>query len=170
MKKFLSLILALAMVACMSVTAFAADPTTTLTVEVPDNTPSYTFHCPSEVTLEYGNTDKQKVGDVFVTDVSNSIDTVYGSIPYSNLINTTDSDDQIELNLYSSHELWDDEYALVQKNGYVIQNGDKYSHGYYHKTPYEPRTYSLFAQVSDWSGATAGATYKATITYVVHTH
>ena len=169
MKKFLSLILALAMVACMSVTAFAADPTTTLTVEVPDNTPSYTFHCPSEVTLEYGNTNKQKVGDVFVTDISSSIDNVHGTIPYSNLINTTDSDDQIELNLYSSNEIyWDDEYALVQKDGSVIENGMSFVHNYY-ESPNKQYTYSLFAQVSDWSGATAGATYQATITYVVET-
>lgn len=64
MKKFLSLILALAMVACMSVTAFAADGSTVLTAEVPGFT--YTLHVPATATIPYGATETD-IGKVSVT-------------------------------------------------------------------------------------------------------
>lgn len=183
MKKFLSLILALAMVACMSVTAFAADPTTTLTVEVPDNTPSYTFHCPASVTLEYGNTDKQEVGDVYVTDVKNC-NRVDVKFPYTDLVNINDSSDKIPLALFcigSGRYDEDTNNQKLEKNGcWYHESGS----GNFHSWPFiyvaelagredlgvdseGYKTQTLKAQVSDWSGATPGATYQATITYVV---
>lgn len=167
MKKFLSLILALAMVACMSVTAFAADETTVLTVEVPIE-PSYTLHIPANMTLEYGNTEKQTIGDLYVTDVDGFAQ-IWCAPRYTDLINCTDSNDIISLTLFSSYphgdHINDDE---LTKDGRAIQlkwndvtNIAGWENGY--------RLSTLSAQVSDWSGATPGATYQSTITYIVTT-
>lgn len=167
MKKFLSLILALAMVACMSVTAFAADETTVLTVEVPIE-PSYTLHIPANMTLMYGNTEKQTIGDLYVTDVD-GFAIIRCTPKYTDLINCTDSSDIISLTLFSSYpngdHVNDDE---LTKDGRAIQlkwndvtNTAGWENGY--------RLSALSAQVSDWSGATPGATYQSTITYIVTT-
>ena len=169
MKKFLSLILALAMVACMSVTAFAADDgTTVLTVEVPIE-PSYTLHIPANMPLEYGNTEKQTIGDLYVTDVD-GFAIIRCAPKYTDLINCTDSSDIISLTLFSSYpnatqHVNDDE---LTKDGRAIQlkwndvtNIAGWENGY--------RLSTLSAQVSDWSGATPGATYQSTITYIVTT-
>lgn len=167
MKKFLSLILALAMVACMSVTAFAADETTVLTVEVPIE-PSYTLHIPANMTLMYGNTEKQTIGDLYVTDVDGFAQ-IWCAPRYTDLINCTDSNDIISLTLFSSYphgdHINDDE---LTKDGRAIQlkwndvtNIAGWENGY--------RLSTLSAQVSDWSGATPGATYQSTITYIVTT-
>ena len=56
MKKILSLVLVVAMMMSMTVTAFAAvgdqSGTSTLTAVVPE--PEYTIHIPANMTLEYG--------------------------------------------------------------------------------------------------------------------
>ncbi|MCQ2549264.1 MAG: hypothetical protein MJ134_04405 [Lachnospiraceae bacterium] len=169
MKKFLSLILALAMVACMSVTAFAADPTTTLTVEVPANLPEYNLHIPADTTLTYGNTDKQNIGDYCVTDAADSIRRIICAPQYTDLINTNDSTDTISLALYDYERTY--EYSLTKEGAwssgmYICPNlYDKDWEEDHWPAPY--LTHTLKAQVSDWTGATAGATYQATITYVV---
>ena len=167
MKKFLSLILALAMVACMSVTAFAADETTVLTVEVPIE-PSYTLHIPANMTLMYGNTEKQTIGDLYVTDVD-GLESIWCAPQYTDLINTADSTDTISLTLWGSLAGGKD----IMKNGkypttnnppqlyWANNNTTGWNNGY--------MTHTLSAQVSDWSGATPGATYQSTITYIVTT-
>ena len=74
MKKILSLVLVIVMMMSMTVTAFAADEqsgTTTVTVEVPVPPVEYTIHIPANMTLEYGNTDPQEIGKVYVSDVKN---------------------------------------------------------------------------------------------------
>lgn len=74
MKKFLSLILALAMAACMSVTAFAAEGpggSTTLTVNVP-NKQLYTLHIPADQSIAY-KAEKTSIGMAYVTDVDASV-------------------------------------------------------------------------------------------------
>ena len=73
MKKILSLVLVVVMMMSMTVTAFAAEGaqsgTSTVTAVVPDAT--YTIHIPADMTLAYGNGERQLVGEVFVTDVKN---------------------------------------------------------------------------------------------------
>ena len=131
------------------------------------NTPSYTFHCPSEVTLEYGNTEKQNIGDLYVTDVD-GLEIIWCAPQYTDLINTADSTDTISLTLWGSLAGGRE----IMKNGQYTTNNapqlywanyytDGWNNGY--------MTHTLSAQVSDWSGATPGATYQATITYVVTT-
>ena len=168
MKKFLSLILALAMVACMSVTAFAADGTTVLTVEVP-NEPAYTLHIPANMNLDVTDTGKQTVGDLYVTDV-NGFEVIWCQPTYTDLINTSDSTDTISLVLYDDSDFYSQQE--LEKDGnevylnatpmLFLKNFSQYA---YWSDSYN--NYSLSAQVSDWSGATPGATYQATITYVV---
>lgn len=68
MKKFLSLILALAMVACMSVTAFAADNHSgTQTVTTSKAAPNYTLTIPADTSIPWGKTDAHSLGDFTVT-------------------------------------------------------------------------------------------------------
>lgn len=73
MKKTLSFILALAMILCMSVTAFAAEgeQTGSTTIQATVPAPSYTIHVPATVNLEYDNTEVQEVGAPYVTDAKN---------------------------------------------------------------------------------------------------
>ena len=170
MKKFLSLILALAMVACMSVTAFAADdPPTTLTAEIP-NKPSYSLNIPANMTLEYGNTGMQTIdGDVYVTDVKN-YEQISVKMPYTDLVNINDNTDKIPLTLYVYIPTYGDQ--KLNYNGLDEYNSScplyypPYA-GLYQFDSDGYTTLTMKAQVSDWSGATPGATYQATITYVV---
>ena len=70
MKKILSLILVAVMLMSMTVSAFAADKqsgTSTVTAVVPE--PEYTIHIPADMTLEYGNGERQLVGEMSVSDV-----------------------------------------------------------------------------------------------------
>ena len=68
MKKFLSLILALAMVACMSVTAFADDNHSgTQTVTTSKAAPNYTLTIPADTSIPWGKTDPHSLGDFTVT-------------------------------------------------------------------------------------------------------
>lgn len=173
MKKFLSLILALAMVACMSVTAFAADGTTTLTVEVPNNIPSYTLHVPAAATLEYGNTGMQTIGDVYVTDVEGY--SIIGThVKYTKLINKANTEDVISLDVYGIYSTQSGSPKLFRADEGTFADTNSlpslYSKENAGNLQYDANGYSTLqvsAQVSDWSGATPGATYQATITYVV---
>lgn len=169
MKKFLSLILALAMVACMSVTAFAADNTTVLTVEVPDNTPTYTLHIPANTPLEYGKTKKQQVtGTLYVENVQNASKVSFLA-PFTDLVNTADSSDKIPMKLWVKMDFQDTAspaFIVDPATGKV--NGDiweMYDVSWGIGDEYEPMTF--YAQVDDWSGATPGATYQSVITFQV---
>lgn len=71
MKKIAALLLALVMLTSLTVTALAAGEktgTTTLTATVPGA--DYTIHVPANMTLEYGNTSEQEIGEAYVTDVT----------------------------------------------------------------------------------------------------
>lgn len=73
MKKILSLVLVIVMMMSMTVTAFAAGEqsgTSTVTAVVPEPVPEYTIHIPADMTLEYGNGERQLVGEVSVSDVN----------------------------------------------------------------------------------------------------
>ena len=167
MKKFLSLILALVMVMSLSVTAFAEgeqSDTTTLTAEIPNAAePSYTIHIPANMKLEYGNTGKQTIGNVYVTDVT-GCDEVSVDIPYTDLVNTSDSTDTVPLTLYLSER-------ELKKSGTTVAGNsstglyDKNEAGWYQYDLNGYATASCSAIVSDWSGATAGATYQAVLTF-----
>ena len=74
MKKILSLVLVIVMMMSMTVTAFAAGEqsgTSKVNAVVPEPVPEYTIHIPADMTLEYGNGERQLVGEVSVTDVKN---------------------------------------------------------------------------------------------------
>ena len=164
MKKFLSLILALAMVACMSVTAFADDSTTVLTVEVP--APTYTLHIPANTPLEYGKTKKQQVtGTLYVENVQNASKVSFLA-PYTDLVNTADSSDKIPMKLWAKMDFEDTETHIVDPatgkvSGEIWEMYDVSWVG----DEYELMTF--YAQVDDWSGATPGATYQSVITFQV---
>ena len=168
MKKFLTLVLALAMVCSLSATAFADGGTTTLTVEVPSAAePSYTLHIPANTTLTYGNTEKQEIsGKLYVENVQNASQ-VYFLAPFTDLVNTANSSDKILMELwvkmdYESYptSIVDPATGKVDGNIWAIYDvswgiGDEY----------EGMTF--YAEVDDWSGATPGATYQAVITFQV---
>lgn len=161
MKKFLSFVLVLVMVCSLSVTAFAEDGTTTLTVEVPNAAePSYTLHIPANTTLTYGETGLQKIsGDLYVENVQNA-SRVNVLSPFTDLINTSDSSDSIALNLC----------VEFGHNGDIYKVNDSALTLYDINVPESWGKYTIetfYAQVTDWSGATPGATYQAVITFTV---
>lgn len=169
MKKFLTFVLALVMVCSLSVTAFAEGGTTTLTVEVPNAAePSYTLHIPANTTLAYGNTDKQRVsGDLYVENVQNA-SRINFLAPYSDLINTSDSSDTIHMELFAempyyvpgSYDPVDPTTGKVDDKVWSMYDVEWGSGDEYEKVAFH-------ALVSDWSGATPGATYQAVITFTV---
>ncbi len=167
MKKFLTLILALVMVCSLSVTAFAYHEETdftTLTVDIPNAVePSFTIHVPANTTLEYGNTDKQEFGTVSVSDVTHdgtSNMQIDVRINYTQLINKEDSADEIALTLYYHYE--GDPWDRIETEHTVYALYDFISSSSY-EIYYGPIT--VAAEVTDWSDATAGATYQAVITF-----
>ena len=161
MKKFLSLILALVMVMSLSVTAFAEGEqsgTTTVTANIPNAaTPSYTIHVPASMTLEYGNTDRQLIGGAYVTDVTDVQDGDWIALdsPYTMLINVEDSSDTLDWSLSLYYGAF---YSVRPNDGSAGIVNMIYRNGVY-------GTINYYAQVSDWSGATPGATYQAVITF-----
>ncbi len=171
MKKMIALMLSLVLVLGMSVAVYAEEEPTasmTLTAEIP--APTYTIHIPADYTLEYGNTELQSLGIVYVTDVS-GLNKISVKAPYDDLINTADSTDTIPLELYEHYENYNTP-KLVKKNGLDESNARPiaYEKGVDHNTypNFDENGYSnieYFAKVGDWSGATAGATYQATVTF-----
>ena len=167
MKKFLSLILALAMVACMSVTAFAVDGTTIITVEIPDG-PSYTLNIPANTPLEYGKTEKQQVtGTLYVENVQNASKVSFLA-PFTDLVNTADSSDKIPMKLWAKMDFEDTATHNVDPATGKV-DGDIWEMYDVSWVGDEYETVTFYAQVDDWSGATPGATYRSTITYIVTT-
>ena len=158
MKKIVALLLALVMLTGLTVTALAAGEksgTTKLTAKVPG--PDYTIHIPADMELEYGNTDKQEIGSVYVTDVENCT-WVAVRAPYTDLKNTSDETDTLSLILYRVTSSDADE--VDKTYGKFVLGGVPtcYNNGNYGTLKYA-------AEVSDWSGATAGATYQAVVTF-----
>ena len=148
MKKIVALLLALTMLTSLTVTALAAGEqsgTTTITAVVPG--PSYTIKIPANKTLEYGNTEKQLLGNVTVSDVAD--------IPAGKKIGCK----MAFQDLKCGTDTIPVQYLL---NGYEI-NGDL-EQAVYGSSGIN--LYTLYAQVSEeaWTSAAPG-TYTATITF-----
>ena len=148
-------ILALTMLACMSVTAFAADGTTVLTVEVPDNKWSYTIHIPKDTTLEYGNTDYQKVGEVYVSDVKNlpsDSSFIWWDSEWSDLSN-------------GSHTIPLDGYVKKSDGDFYWLDPLQYWRACTNDASHSPLIQEVYAKVDSWEGAVPGTTYTATVSF-----
>ena len=160
MKKFLSVILSVALLMCMSVTAFAEEPNVreqTVSVDIPSPSYDYTVTMPADCSLTYGVTDWQHIGDVTVT--SENWDNI-NSAPY----------DGIQV-------YWDINFDdhLVNKDGDTIRFDDELKYqgqmcdiGGLTLTSND--TVGFYLRVPDWSGAVGGTTYTKTITYRVSLH
>ena len=166
MKKMIALILSLVLVFSITATVSADGEQTgsmILTAEIP--APSYTIHIPADFTLEYGNTEKQEIGAVYVTDVKdcNRI-VVNGSC--TALVNTADPADKISLVLYNRYDVVDvfkECSDAVNEIMYEKEFAGSAIYPQYDANGYCRVIYA--AEVSDWSGATAGATYQSTVTF-----
>lgn len=161
MKKILSLVLVVVMLMSMTVTAFAAEGeqsgTSTVTAVVPEPVPEYTIHIPADVTLEYGNGERQLVGEVSVTDAQN--------VPYKKFIIVD----------MEATPLKSTEGNVIPA---VFEFGSNSTGEYLNIDMYRPSLYSsrgedssystvkLYATVTeaDWKAAKPG-TYTSTITY-----
>ena len=158
MKKILSLVLVIVMMMSMTVTAFAAEGeqsgTSTVTAVVPEAVPEYTIHIPADVTLEYGNGERQLVGEVSVTDVKNlAEDGSDGIVVYmdATALESTAGDVIPAVFEYIFDD--DNSYSDITKKGPYVYNG-LYSPAYLYAT----------VTAADWEAAKPG-TYTATITY-----
>lgn len=165
MKKFMSLVLALVMVCSMSVTVFAAGEqtgTTTLTANIPNAAePSYTIRIPANMTLEYGNTGPQHIGYADAKyDTIENCDKITVVSPYTMLINTDDSSDTLDWCLLVGPK--EETLAPVDPSSGLRNDGIEVI---VYENPYVRNSGNYWAQVSDWSGATPGATYQAVITF-----
>lgn len=160
MKKFLSIILALAMAACMSVTAFAEDGlggTTKLTTTVPDKR-LYTLHVPADQAITYGSPETN-IGKAYVSDADLSLLAVTIGCSWTNL---SDGYNSIPLKIVL------DSYFKQQGGGYsrVYDHDDPGRRPYIYTFDAEDRYCEYFAQVTqaDWEAAVPG-NYSATITW-----
>lgn len=148
MKKLISMMLGLVLILSLSTTAFAAGEqtgSTTITAEVPE--PTYTIVIPADMTLEYGNTEAQKIGDFCVSNIVGITDryvmchisvtdltSAVGTIPVKYTVDGREVDE-----LFEDFAVYD--YTLP---GYVNRH--------------------LYATVTYWDSAAPG-TYTATITF-----
>lgn len=159
MKKILSLVLVVVMLMSMTVTAFAAvaevdqSGTSTVTAVVPD--PTYTIHIPADMTLEYGNGERQLVGEVSVTDAQNLPDAgiIWVNMKATPLKSTEGNEIPA---VFEWRQDSDEEYDNIVKASPVLYTETA---DYYHPA-------NLYATVTeaDWKAAKPG-TYTSTITY-----
>ena len=157
MKKILSLVLVIVMMMSMTVTAFAAGEqsgTSTVTAVVPEPVPEYTIHIPADMTLEYGNGERQLVGEVYVSNAKNiKYDTyIVVEISATNLVNTLG--EEIPVKYYTKHASMDRYDSISILPVVYDKNQDYYSE------------FTLWAEVTTaaWKAAKPG-TYTSTITY-----
>ena len=156
MKKILSLVLVIVMMMSMTVTAFAAGEqsgTTTLTVEVPVPPVEYTIHIPANMTLEYGNTGHQKIGEAYASDVKNLAEgsRVWYTATSTDLVK---GEDTIHLSLTYLQDATGT-YAKASTTTFAACD-DTADHN--------PRVREFAAHVFDWGNPVPG-TYTATITW-----
>lgn len=157
MKKILTLVLVVVMMMSMTVTAFAAEGeqsgTSTVTAVVPY--PTYTIHIPADMTLEYGNGERQLVGEVSVTDAQNIPDgtRILVSMEATFLRST---EGNVIPAVFEYGRANEDEYYDITKNISTV----------YKEAEDEYLTAYLYARVTeeDWKAAKPG-TYTSTITY-----
>lgn len=157
MKKILSLVLVVVMLMSMTVTAFAAEGeqsgTSTVTAVVPE--PTYTIHIPADMTLEYGNGERQLVGEVSVTDVQYVADgtLILASMEATPLKST---EGNVIPAVFEYGRDYEDDYYDITKNIPTV----------YKEAKDEYLTAYLYARVTveDWKAAKPG-TYTSTITY-----
>ena len=127
------------------------DGTTTITAVVPES--DFTIHIPADKTLEYGNTEKQEIGTVYVSDVKRISGSIYLRIITTDLTSDTNT---ITVNYYrkstSEGAEWE---ALTDDNVRIYSQSQSIN-----------ETYQIAAQVNEyeWAGAVA-STYSATLTF-----
>ena len=147
--KILSVFLAvLLLISAMSVTVFADD-----------NTPTYTINIPTSVTLEYGKTDPQYIGNVSVTDPQNF---EAGQSVYVGMVGTNLKKGENEISVTYTYDCqYLSAYGVdISQRAMVYEKSDSSSHGDLYPT------LDLYATIAAgaWETAAPG-NYTATVTY-----
>lgn len=148
-RKLLSVILAvLLLVSAMSVTAFADD-----------NEPTYTINIPTNVTLEYGNTDRQYIGEISISDPQNFVE---GQRVFLGMVGTNlkNGDHEIAVTYTFDCEDLEESNASLARSAWVYEKSDSPTHGDLYPTV------DLYAAITAdaWESAAPGS-YTATVTY-----
>lgn len=148
-RKLLSAFLAvLLLVSAMSVTAFADD-----------NTPTYTINIPTSVTLEYGKTDRQYIGEVSVSNPENFTEgqRLYVAMEGTNL---KKGENEIAVTYTYDCQYSSANGVDISQRAWVYEKSDSPTHGDLYPT------LDLYATITAdaWENAASG-TYTATITY-----
>ena len=147
--KLLSALLAvLLLISAMSVTAFADD-----------NTPTYTINIPTSVTLEYGKTDRQYIGEISVSDPQNFVE---GQRVFLGMVGTNlkNGDHEIAVTYTFDCKDLEESNASLARSAWVYEKSNSPTHG--DRYP----TVDLYATITAdaWESAAPG-TYTATVTY-----
>lgn len=169
MKKIVTMLLVLVMVACVSVSAFAEDydkeDSVTLTAVVPG--PSYTIVIPKDTTLTYGETGEQNIGIVAVKDVTGvRIDqNIWCKFIGTDLTNTEDETVKLETvyYLYSKDKDGTERESSFNDYIYSTRYNNIESVIYSGKEEYA-WDFTLTAKVGDWSKAIPGI-YESTVKF-----
>ena len=177
MKKFTAIVVAMIMALSLSITVFADSSTVTeeggmvtISVDIPASG-GYTAHIPANTELKYGDTSWQKLsGKLYVSDVTDqSIGKIGVRLLPTPLTNIEDSEDTISTEFgynFSDPDKVDNllDYDSLEYWGFGLYSLEAVADGNW-DTPYAPSPVTINIQVEDWSGATRGATYQATITF-----
>ena len=156
MKKLTALLLVLVLICSLSVTAFAAGEqtgTTTISVTVPEA--SYTIHIPADMTLEYGNTEIQDIGTIYVSDVENPTGSIKVVVKSSG--DLTNESNSIPVVYYFNGEQESYSFELPSTGGAALVYTDKADGSSYYTT------LKVGAKVPDWTAEPG--TYTATLTF-----
>lgn len=161
MKKFLSIILSLILLMCMSATVFATDEgTQTVSVNVPVLKYDYKVTIPASCTIEYGNTEPQSIGSVRVEsdywdNITNKYTAVLVNVSHNNFLSNDNGDKITAVIGYKDYS-----------NVFISENGESgWQIAFQEDGNGLAGRGKLYMVVPDWSEAESSGSYKVIVTY-----
>lgn len=152
MKKFITMLMSLALVPCMTIPAFAA--TQIVNVSIPVKDYSYTMVIPKDCTITYGDTSYQSIGEVTIT--SDNWDDILSDYEEVSLMIDNGGNKMTNENGRTIQAM---KLAGYSRDNMVNTGGLGFT---------EDGVAYMGVYVPDWSSAEAGTTYTMTFTYTAY--